>query len=159
MDCDGVFMELTRAPFPSGADSDRDVERHLRACSGCRRIANALRPHDGVRHEELGADQQSKLPVYLPGDEPAGIGAASSGGWSQALPHSTRRRADTRSGPSPSLLLPRGRAGSIGEVSPQVAAFTLASPTATTRLADMISLLGLGLVTLLGAGGVVWFLF
>ena len=44
MDCDQVFMILTRGPFPTGEPWDEQVEAHLESCSECWRLAEALRP-------------------------------------------------------------------------------------------------------------------
>src|SRR5262245_36461260 len=44
MDCDQVFMILTRGPFPTGEAWDEDVEAHLETCGECWRLAEALRP-------------------------------------------------------------------------------------------------------------------
>ena len=42
MDCDQVFMILTRGPFPTGEAWDEEVETHLETCGGCWRLAEAL---------------------------------------------------------------------------------------------------------------------
>lgn len=63
MDCDRVFMELTRGPFPSGAPTDALVEQHLEGCTDCWRFAEALRPIDD-RLEEDGPYHVSDLPGY-----------------------------------------------------------------------------------------------
>ena len=44
MDCDQVFMILTRGPFPTGEAWDEQVEAHLETCAECWRLAEALRP-------------------------------------------------------------------------------------------------------------------
>ncbi|MGE0756686.1 MAG: hypothetical protein AB7O38_06685 [Pirellulaceae bacterium] len=65
MTCDEVFDVLTRAPFPTGAPSDADVELHLHACHACRQLAEALRPAINLLHESMPADEESELPAYL----------------------------------------------------------------------------------------------
>jgi len=64
MKCDQVFDVLTRGPFPTGADDDVDVERHLRACHECRQLAEALRPAVELLHESIEAGESDQLPGY-----------------------------------------------------------------------------------------------
>lgn len=64
MDCDRVFMELTRGPFPSGAPTDSLVEEHLEGCTDCWRFAEALRPADDRLEEGVPPYQLSDLPGY-----------------------------------------------------------------------------------------------
>jgi hypothetical protein len=64
MNCDQVFDVLTRGPFPTGADSDEAVERHLRACHECRALAEALQPAVELLHEAISPDEASGLPEY-----------------------------------------------------------------------------------------------
>lgn len=64
MDCNRVFVALTAGPFPSGRADDAVIERHLLACAGCRRIAEALRPHDEQLHESLPTMERASLPRY-----------------------------------------------------------------------------------------------
>lgn len=72
--CDHVFDVLTRGPFPTGDDSDEQVEHHLRACHDCRQLAEALRPAVELLHEVVSKDQALDLPEYqgsLPDANPA----------------------------------------------------------------------------------------
>lgn len=64
MDCDRVFMELTRGPFPSGAPTDAAVEKHLEECADCWRFAEALRPAHEIFEEAVPASQMHNLPGY-----------------------------------------------------------------------------------------------
>ncbi len=63
--CDGVFDILTRAPFPTGDDSDQDVELHLSACYDCRQLAEALRPALELFHESVSPEEVNNLPGYF----------------------------------------------------------------------------------------------
>jgi hypothetical protein len=67
MECDRVFFALTSGPFPSGRDSDAVVELHLLGCPACRRIAEALLPHDEQLHEALPTIDRRTLPRYSGG--------------------------------------------------------------------------------------------
>lgn len=53
MNCDYVFERLTRGPFPAGDSDDAAVEKHLRACHDCRRLAHSLQPSVGLFHESM----------------------------------------------------------------------------------------------------------
>ena len=64
MNCDQVFDVLTRGPFPTGADSDIHVERHLLACHDCRQLAEALRPAVELLHECVDDAESDDLPGY-----------------------------------------------------------------------------------------------
>jgi hypothetical protein len=64
MNCDQVFEVLTRAPFPTGAESDESVEHHLRCCHECRELAEALQPAVALLHEAIAPDEASGLPEY-----------------------------------------------------------------------------------------------
>ncbi len=64
MNCDDVFVILTRGPFPSGSPQDRYVEAHLQRCTDCQRLAEALRPNDDSLHELVGLDEGGALPGY-----------------------------------------------------------------------------------------------
>ena len=64
MNCDQVFDVLTRGPFPTGDPSDASVERHLRGCEDCRRLAGALRPAVALLHEAVPVDESHDLPGY-----------------------------------------------------------------------------------------------
>jgi hypothetical protein len=57
MNCDEVFVILTRGPFPSGSPHDRRVEAHLQRCADCQRLAEALRPNDDTLRESIGLDE------------------------------------------------------------------------------------------------------
>jgi hypothetical protein len=64
LNCDQVFDVLTRGPFPTGQPEDEAVERHLRACHECRRLAEALRPAVALLHEAVNANEAMDLPEY-----------------------------------------------------------------------------------------------
>jgi hypothetical protein len=64
LNCDQVFDVLTRGPFPAGEPEDDAVERHLRACHECRRLAEALRPAVALLHEAVSSDEAIDLPEY-----------------------------------------------------------------------------------------------
>jgi hypothetical protein len=64
LNCDQVFVILTRGPFPSGEPTDDSVEAHLITCMRCRRFAEALRA-DGISDPELLHPEESRdLPYY-----------------------------------------------------------------------------------------------
>lgn len=65
INCDAVFEILTRAPFPTGEESDEDVELHLAICPDCRRLAEALRPALELFHEAVSPEEVNKLPGYF----------------------------------------------------------------------------------------------
>ena len=64
MNCEEVFVILTRGPFPSGARSDAAVEAHLQICPDCQRLAAALRPNDRGLQETLESEDTRALPGY-----------------------------------------------------------------------------------------------
>jgi hypothetical protein len=64
MDCDQVFMILTRGPFPTGEQTDELVEAHLEACGACWRMAEALRPAQEIFQEAVPAAEGRDLPGY-----------------------------------------------------------------------------------------------
>lgn len=64
MNCDQVFDELTRGPFPTGRVTDASVERHLARCSACRRLAIALRPAVELFEEAIRPEDSHGLPSY-----------------------------------------------------------------------------------------------
>jgi hypothetical protein len=64
MDCDRVFMILTRGPFPTGEPWDEQVELHLESCADCWRLAEALRPALEVFQEAVPASESRDLPGY-----------------------------------------------------------------------------------------------
>jgi hypothetical protein len=71
MDCDRVFMILTRGPFPTGEPWDEEVEAHLERCEGCWRLADALRPALEVFQEAVPAAESRDLPGYWGDARPA----------------------------------------------------------------------------------------
>ena len=64
IDCERVFVVLTRGPFPTGEDIDHFVESHLAVCADCRRLAEALSPSDQIVRESLSAEEGRSLPRY-----------------------------------------------------------------------------------------------
>jgi hypothetical protein len=64
MNCEEVFVILTRGPFPSGARSDAAVEAHLQICPDCQRLAAALRPNDRGLQETIESEDTRALPGY-----------------------------------------------------------------------------------------------
>jgi hypothetical protein len=64
MECDRVFIILTRGPFPTGDPTDEQVESHLEKCSDCWRLAEALRPALDVFQEAVPAFEGRELPGY-----------------------------------------------------------------------------------------------
>lgn len=76
MDCDQVFMILTRGPFPNGDPSDEQVEDHLETCTDCWRLAEALRPAGsslGGFQEAVPSPECHDLPGYWGDARPAAI--------------------------------------------------------------------------------------
>lgn len=71
MDCDQVFMILTRGPFPTGEAWDEQVEAHLESCSDCWRLAEALRPALEVFQEAVTPAESRELPGYWGDARPA----------------------------------------------------------------------------------------
>ena len=71
MDCDQVFMILTRGPFPTGEPWDEDVEAHLETCADCWRLAEALRPALEVFQEAVPPAESRDLPGYWGDARPA----------------------------------------------------------------------------------------
>jgi hypothetical protein len=71
MDCDQVFMVLTRGPFPTGEAWDEDVEAHLESCADCWRLAEALRPALEVFQEAVPPAESRELPGYWGDARPA----------------------------------------------------------------------------------------
>lgn len=72
MDCDQVFVILTRGPFPTGEIWDEDVETHLETCADCWRLAEALRPALEVFQEAVPPAESRDLPGYWGDARPAG---------------------------------------------------------------------------------------
>jgi hypothetical protein len=71
MDCDQVFMILTRGPFPTGEPWDEQVESHLETCSDCWRLAEALRPALEIFQEAVPPSEGRDLPGYWGDARPA----------------------------------------------------------------------------------------
>jgi hypothetical protein len=71
MDCDRVFMILTRGPFPTGEPWDEQVEAHLESCGDCWRLAEALRPAIEVFQEAVPPAESRDLPGYWGDARPA----------------------------------------------------------------------------------------
>lgn len=134
MDCDRVFVVLTSAPFPTGTPIDADLERHVAACDGCRRFAEALRPAADCRHEVLPERERNRLPQYRTSRRPVATNAA---GRSGALSTPVLAAPQRGSGH-------RGRAQfGLGSYHPQVASFTVAPPAPRRVWWDMASLAAL----------------
>jgi hypothetical protein len=64
MDCDQVFLILTRGPFPTGELWDEEVEAHLETCGDCWQLAEALRPALEVFQEAVPPSESRDLPGY-----------------------------------------------------------------------------------------------
>jgi hypothetical protein len=73
MDCDQVFMILTRGPFPTGEPWDEDVETHLEFCADCWQLAEALRPALEVFQEAVPPAEGRDLPGYWGDARPAAL--------------------------------------------------------------------------------------
>ena len=93
MDCDQVFMILTRGPFPTGEAWDEQVETHLESCADCWRLAEALRPALEVFQEAIPPAESRELPGYWGDARPASnvIAELQSGAISTALAPGVRR--------------------------------------------------------------------
>jgi hypothetical protein len=76
MDCDQVFMILTRGPFPTGEAWDEEVEAHLEMCADCWRLAEALRPALEVFQEAVPPAEGRDLPGYWGDARPASAAVA-----------------------------------------------------------------------------------
>ena len=76
MDCDQVFMILTRGPFPTGEPWDEDVESHLEYCADCWRLAEALRPALEVFQEAVPPAEGRDLPGYWGDARPTSLAVA-----------------------------------------------------------------------------------
>jgi hypothetical protein len=76
MDCDQVFIILTRGPFPTGEIWDEEVEAHLEACTDCWRLAEALRPALEVFQEAVPPAESRDLPGYWGDARPTGGGVS-----------------------------------------------------------------------------------
>lgn len=75
MNCDQVFMVLTRGPFPTGGPEDGPVQHHLQGCPDCMQLAEALRPAHDIFQEAVSPAEARDLPGYwvpeLATDSPA----------------------------------------------------------------------------------------
>ncbi len=71
MDCERVFVILTRGPFPTGEPWDEEVEAHLETCADCWRLAEALRPALEVFQEAVPPAESRDLPGYWGDARPA----------------------------------------------------------------------------------------
>jgi hypothetical protein len=93
MDCDQVFMVLTRGPFPTGEAWDEQVEAHLESCSECWRLAEALRPALEVFQEAVPPAESRELPGYWGDARPASevIAELASGATSTKVAPGVRR--------------------------------------------------------------------
>ena len=93
MDCDQVFMILTRGPFPTGEAWDEQVENHLETCADCWRLAEALRPALEVFQEAVPPAESRELPGYWGDARPAAqiIAEVANGATSTALAPGVRR--------------------------------------------------------------------
>jgi hypothetical protein len=105
MDCDRVFMILTRGPFPTGEPWDEQVEAHLESCADCWRLAEALRPALEVFQEAVPPDESRELPGYWGDARPASVLSEAIQGTSRAtLAAGVRRVARPQSGFESSAL-------------------------------------------------------
>ena len=99
MNCDQVFMILTRGPFPTGEPWDEQVEAHLETCADCWRLADALRPALEVFQEAVPPAESRDLPGYWGDARPAAnviadltnSAAGTRGGGSTATAHHQHR--------------------------------------------------------------------
>src|SRR3972149_4081894 len=75
MDCDQVFMILTRGPFPTGEPwgEGGGVEAPLETCADCWRLAEALRPALEVFQEAVPPAESRDLPGYWGDARPAAM--------------------------------------------------------------------------------------
>jgi hypothetical protein len=87
MDCDQVFMILTRGPFPTGDASDERVEAHLETCTDCWRLAEALRPAMEIFQEAVPAAESRDLPGYWGDARPATAVVAAARARTMLVPH------------------------------------------------------------------------
>jgi hypothetical protein len=132
MDCDQVFMILTRGPFPTGEIWDEEVESHLEYCADCWRLAEALRPALEVFQEAVPPSEGRDLPGYWGDARPA------SAVVTQLVRSSTRtalsERARLARAPRPATLL----SGLKGEFSGEVfRAMAIAATVTAAALATV----------------------
>lgn len=94
MECNQVFMILTRGPFPTGEPWDEDVETHLEVCTDCWRLAEALKPALEVFQEAVPPAESRDLPGYWGDARPAGsvLSELSRSTGRVAMASSVRRR-------------------------------------------------------------------
>jgi hypothetical protein len=115
MNCEEVFVILTRGPFPSGARSDAAVEAHLQICPDCQRLAAALRPNDRGLQETLESEDTRALPGYwgnlLGSSSELAISLTDTVGYPRAQ----------RLGISPHQTLSRGKNLNVGQFAAAVA--------------------------------------
>ena len=102
MNCDQVFMILTRGPFPTGEPWDEEVEAHLESCADCWRLADALRPALEVFQEAVPPAESRDLPGYWGDARPAAHVVAD-------LADVAARTATTHSRYRPTAANPTGR--------------------------------------------------
>ena len=62
INCDQVFDRLTQGRFPSGRESDSQIEKHIRFCNSCREFAEAMRPAIDLIHESADEYKSDDLP-------------------------------------------------------------------------------------------------
>lgn len=101
MDCDRVFVILTRGPFPTGEPWDEEVEAHLESCSDCWRLAEALRPALEVFQEAVPPAEARDLPGYWGDARPGSLsplGGTARAGGRTALAAGIRRAAPPKRG-------------------------------------------------------------
>jgi hypothetical protein len=135
MDCDQVFMILTRGPFPTGESWDEQVEAHLETCTDCWRLAEALRPALEVFQEAVPPSEGRDLPGY----------------WGDARPVSSVVAQLTR-GANRSSLAPgmqRAFRPTSGGLSPQLASELSAGLFRAVAIAATMTAAVLALVSML----------
>jgi hypothetical protein len=111
MDCDQVFMILTRGPFPTGALSDELVEEHLEVCGDCWRLAEALRPAHDMFQESVSSAEGRDLPGYWGDARPASAAVAALAN-NMTKVAATRRPRTAPPCAQPSQIVPGTRWGS-----------------------------------------------
>ena len=109
MDCDQVFMILTRGPFPTGEPSDEQVETHLEHCGDCWRLAEALRPAQEVFQEAVPPFESRDLPGYWGDARPARAVVAQLTSTAARVSPVTGQRAAVPARRGPSRTLPGTR--------------------------------------------------
>lgn len=104
-DCDETFDALTRGAFPTAAASDQAVERHLRACDECRRLAAALRPALEALSDDADCAGVLGLPSYWGDVETEPPAAARTAGPGTRVDRSPLAAAAIAAGTTAVLLL------------------------------------------------------